>query len=118
MEIILKNIRLQGFHGVHPLENIVGTSFMVNLKVRINADDSIETIEQTIDYAMVFDLLKSEFAKTEKLLEVLAERIIRSIWMNFALASEIDLEILKLNPPIEGFLGEVGVHLKKRRNEV
>lgn len=117
MEIILKNIRLYGFHGVHPMENIVGTPFLVNLNIKSKTTLPVETLEQTIDYALVYDLLKSEFSNTEKLLEVLAERIITSISTNFPLAAEIDLEILKLNPPIEGFSGELGIRLKKTINE-
>jgi dihydroneopterin aldolase len=117
MNIILKDIKLFGYHGVHPLENSCGTDFIINIIIVIDNNKDIKTLSDTIDYAAVYSLMKQIFSTTEQLLEVVAEKIFNSIAENFPIATEIEISILKSNPPIEGFVGQVGVHLKKRTSE-
>ncbi len=118
MNIILKDIKLFGYHGVHPLENKCGTDFIINIVVGIDNRQPIITLTNTIDYAAVFSLVKEVFSTTEQLLEVVADKLCMAIAESFPLAVEIEISILKSNPPIEGFMGQVGVHLKKRTNEI
>jgi dihydroneopterin aldolase len=118
MNIILKDIKLFGYHGVHPLENIGGTEFIINLTIATEPNKPIKTLEETIDYAEVYSLVKMIFSNAEQLLEVVAEKIVAAIAENFPFATEIEISILKTNPPIQGFMGQVGVHLKKRINEI
>lgn len=118
MNIILKDIKLFGNHGVHPLENNCGTEFIINLTIAINTDKAIKTLEDTIDYAEVYSLVKQIFSTAEQLLEVVTEKIVKAIAEKFPTAAEIDISIIKTNPPIQGFKGQVGVHLKKRINEI
>ena len=118
MNIILKDIKLFGYHGVHPLENKCGTDFIINIVVGMDNRQPIITLADTIDYAAVFSLVKEVFSTTEQLLEVVADKLCMAIAESFPLAVEIEISILKSNPPIEGFMGQVGVHLKKRTNEI
>lgn len=118
MDIILKDIKLFGYHGVHPLENSCGTEFMINIVVTTEPQNPIQKLEDTIDYAEVYSLVKTVFSASEQLLEVVAEKIVKAIAENFPIADEIEISILKTNPPIQGFMGQVGVHLKKRTNEI
>ena len=118
MNIILKDIKLFGYHGVHPLENKCGTDFIINIVVGMDNRQPIITLTDTIDYAAVFSLVKEVFSTTEQLLEVVADKLCMAIAESFPLAVEIEISILKSNPPIEGFMGQVGVHLKKRTNEI
>jgi len=118
MNIILKDIKLFGYHGVHPLENTCGTEFIINIVIGTNKKQPIKTLSDTVDYAAVYSLLKQVFSSTEQLLEVVAEKIFTAIAESFPIAAEIDISILKSNPPIEGFIGQVGVQLKKRTNAI
>ena len=118
MNIILKDIKLFGYHGVHPLENKCGTDFIINIVVGMDNRQPIIILTDTIDYAAVYGLVKEVFSTTEQLLEVVADKLCMAIAESFPLAVEIEISILKSNPPIEGFMGQVGVHLKKRTNEI
>ena len=71
MNIILKDIKLFGYHGVHPLENKCGTDFIINIVVGMDNRQPIITLTDTIDYAAVFSLVKEVFSTTEQLLESL-----------------------------------------------
>ncbi|MCE2847654.1 MAG: dihydroneopterin aldolase [Chitinophagaceae bacterium] len=118
MNIILKDIRLFGYHGVHPLENMCGTEFIINIVIVMDNNHRIKILSDTIDYAAVYSVMKKVFSMPEQLLEVVAEKIFVAIAESFPIASEIDISIMKSNPPIEGFLGQVGIQLKKRTSEI
>lgn len=114
MQIILKDILLHGFHGVHPLEKKVGTAFRINVLIDLEEKSPINTITDTLDYATVFETVKKEFKQTEDLLEVLLERTIYAIAQLSSKIVSIEISIVKLTAPISGFKGEVGVRLKKQ----
>ena len=113
MQILLKDVVLFGLHGVHPLEKKVGTTFRINIQIDLDPVTSVQSLSDTLDYAEVFATLKKEFQITEDLLEVLIERIIASIALLSSNIKTIDISIIKLNAPITGFQGEVGVRKQK-----
>ncbi len=115
MQVLLKDILLFGYHGVHPLENKIGTQFKVNLIIEIG-DDKVNELKDTIDYAEVYTLLQQAFSKTEKLLEVLADNIMDALVLKFKQILHIEIEILKIDPPIPSFQGMVGVKKNKKVN--
>ena len=116
MEIILKDIKLFGYHGVTDLERISGTEFSINITIgtKNNEQNPIIQLSDTIDYSDVFTLLKIEFAKPEQLLEVLANRILSAIVKRYTIAQAVELTIMKVNAPIPGLDGQVGVRIIKK----
>jgi dihydroneopterin aldolase len=117
IQVLLKNIQLHGYHGVHSLETITGTNFTINLVIDANIKNGDLLLEDTIDYASVFELLQYEFAQTEVLLENLSNRIIQKIFATFIQAEQIELTILKNDAPIAGFCGQVGIRYSKTRQQ-
>lgn len=113
MQIILKDLILFGYHGVHPLEKKVGTPFNMNITIELAINQSIISLENTLDYAKVYETVKREFNQVEDLLEVLLERIISAIQQLSKQITVIDITLEKLNAPITGFKGKVGVRLIK-----
>jgi dihydroneopterin aldolase len=113
MKILLKDIELYGFHGVHELEKKVGIAFKVDAIIEFNEKDYISDLTDTIDYEIVFSIIKSEFVIKESLLECLAIRIINSIKAKFPFISAISLSIIKKGAYIEGLNGNVGVELTR-----
>ncbi|MBP7931417.1 MAG: dihydroneopterin aldolase [Chitinophagaceae bacterium] len=113
MQVILKDLSLFGYHGVHPLEKKVGTSFSMNITIDLAVNHQIISIEDTLDYARVYETVKREFDIVEDLLEVLLERIISSIQQLSKHITNIDITLEKLNAPIPGFKGKVGVRITK-----
>lgn len=113
MQIILKDVILFGYHGVHPLEKKVGTPFCINICIDLKTEQKIVSIADTLDYASVYNTVKSEFKQVEDLLEILLERIAHSISALSKNINKIDISIEKLNAPISGFNGKVGVRIIK-----
>ena len=113
MKVFLKNILLYGYHGIHDLERKVGTEFSINLNMDIDIQTINITLDETIDYSVVFSLLKEEFLIATPLLENLAIRISERIKLVYPLMNKIQVNIIKHNAPIEGFQGEVGIEFEK-----
>ncbi|MFN5423039.1 MAG: dihydroneopterin aldolase [bacterium] len=117
MEIILRDIKLMGYHGVTELERKAGTDFCIDIVIKMNehSENGISQLSDTIDYSSVYSLLSNEFAIPEQLLETLAVRIVNKILSAFSTAQQVELTILKVNAPIAGLDGKVGIKFKKSR---
>ena len=100
--IELKNMRFYAYHGVLPEERIEGNDFIVNL----NLSKSLETdnIDDTINYGIVYDYVKSEMEKPSNLLEHLTGRIFRKIKSAFPIIDFLEVRVSKLNPPVNGIV--------------
>ena len=113
MKIMLSNIELYGYHGIHELEKKVGVNFEVDACIEFIEKTIITELYETIDYAAVFSIIKNEFKVTESLLETLVERIAASIKASYPFISVITLRIIKKGAYIEGMKGDVGVEVTK-----
>ena len=115
--ISLRNVRFHAFHGVLPQERQVGGDFLVTVRVGYPLERAMETdnVDDTLDYAALYALLKKEMAAPSELLEHVAGRIVKAITTSFPKVTSVDLELTKLNPPMgadcEGAAVEVHVGL-------
>lgn len=100
--IILRDVRFHAFHGVMPQERKVGADFTVTIRVKTDVTRAAETdeVEDTLNYAALYDVVKREMEKPSKLLEHVAGRIARAVADEFHEVSAVDLEVTKLNPPM------------------
>ena len=115
--ISLRNVRFHAFHGVLPQERQVGGDFLVTVRVGYPLERAMETdnVDDTLDYAAIYALVKKEMAEPSELLEHVAGRIVKAITASFPKVTSVDLELTKLNPPMgadcEGAAVEVHVGL-------
>ncbi|MCH5225780.1 MAG: dihydroneopterin aldolase [Muribaculaceae bacterium] len=113
-EIILDKLRFYAFHGVFEEERRVGNEFIVNLSVKVACGQEVraDSLEATVSYAELFEIVKEEINKPRNLLEKVALEIadrIREKFCEQIISGRI--EIRKVHPPIPGMLGEAGVAL-------
>jgi dihydroneopterin aldolase len=85
----------------------------MNITIDLAVSQNIISIDDTLDYVRVYETVKREFNLVEDLLEVLLERIISSIQQLSKHITNIDITLEKLNAPIPGFKGRVGVRITK-----
>lgn len=111
--IILKNIRVYAYHGCLPEEEKIGSHYRVDLEVFADISSSVESdnLNETIDYVHLNRIVKEEMAIRSKLLESVAGRILNRIKSDFQQVTQIELEIAKLNPPINGDVESVSVKI-------
>jgi dihydroneopterin aldolase len=114
MYIELQKMVFYAYHGVMEQEQKVGNTFTVDLKLYMDLNRSIQTdrLDDTVNYAVVFDIVKEEMAIPSHLLEHVAGRIITHIKQSFPSISSVKIRLAKLNPPVSGDIREVAVIIR------
>src|SRR5262245_37850295 len=115
LTISLINVRFRAFHGVHPEERQKGNDFVVNMEVDYLPEKSaILSLDDTIDYASLFNVINSTMQKPVDLLETLVQTIANNVHQRFPQVKTIMVSVEKLNPPIDKFSGSVKVKYTKK----
>ena len=112
-EIILQNLRFHAFHGVMPQERLTGNDYRIDLKINYSLDDAVVTdeVEDTLNYATIYQLTKQEMEKPSKLVENVAYRIAKSLIDHFPTIKEVYIKVAKCNPPMGADTAGAGVEL-------
>lgn len=115
--IKLKNIRLYCYHGCLKEETLIGSDYLVNLKVTSSLGKASKTdhLQDTVDYVYLNAIVKREMAIPSKLLEHVAKRIIDGIFNELPTVNNVKISVAKINPPIGGDVEAVSVTLKETR---
>src|SRR5690606_31871826 len=116
-KIQLEGMSFYGTHGVLTEENRLGQRFSVDLELFLDITKAAQKdlLKHSINYAEVYDTVKSEVEGTEvKLLETLAENIAQKVLTAFQI-QQVRVKVRKLHPPIKGFDGTVSVEIVRRR---
>ncbi len=117
LSIQLKDLKFKSFHGLYDQEKILGNNFIVNVCVKyLPENDIIKSLDETINYENIFEIVSQKMATPTELLETLVTEITQQIFDTFQLVNEVEISIAKQNPPIEKFVGNVVVSYRKKRN--
>jgi dihydroneopterin aldolase len=109
IKISLSDVKLFGYHGIHPEEKITGTEFEVNVDVYYDPEQMIMDISQTIDYTILYHIILERMKKPADLLETLVQDMDRAIREKFPQARQINITISKINAPLVNFRGRLSV---------
>ena len=112
MECIeLKKMLFYAYHGVMEQERIVGNTYRVDLKLFLDLSKSIrsDNLEDTINYADIFNLVGEEMNISSQLIEHVAGRIVQKIKQKYPTVSKIKIRLAKMNPPVQGEVQEAAV---------
>lgn len=112
-KIYLRNVRFHAFHGVLPLEGIVGNDYLVNLVLDYDFSSAMKTdeLQGTLNYAEVYQKVREEMAVPSKLLEHVAGRIAHRLFSDFPEIQKLQLSITKVNPPMGADSDGAGVEV-------
>lgn len=111
--VFVKNIRLHAFHGVMPQERITGNDYLVSVSADCPLAVAAESdsVDDTLNYAHIYNIVKEEMALQSNLVEHVAGRIGRRVLAEFPLADNVRVEVVKLNPPMGAACDGAGVEL-------
>lgn len=92
------------YHGLHPEERLIGGKFSVScwLHYPVSPDADLNTIEQTIDYQDVFNIVETILNNPVNLIEELTKSIYDKLLTNFPSLSYLKVRVVKHDPPIKG----------------
>lgn len=110
LTIELKRLRFFAYHGLYAEERKTGNEFEVNLAVSFTpVAGTITDLDETVNYEKLYELLKTEMQKPRDLLETFVMEVTEVIHGLFSRIKRVEISITKLQPPIAGFTGSVGV---------
>lgn len=102
----LHNLLFNAFHGIHDEEKILGNKYIVDADLEFHErHEVIEHIDETVNYAQVYDIIKSKMRIPTPLLETVVMQTGNEIHQKFPEVKSISISIKKMNPPIEGLQG-------------
>lgn len=102
-------------HGVHEEEKILGGNYEVNADLFYDEPPFIiKKLEETINYSVVYEIIKQRMMKPSPLLETIAMELAAALKQAFPVTKEISIRIKKINPPITSFEGTVEVSYVKK----
>ncbi|MBF0694129.1 MAG: dihydroneopterin aldolase [Flavobacterium sp.] len=115
--IKLQNIRTFSYHGCLIEESKIGSDYSVNLEVKTDLRKSAlsDKLADTVDYVLLNSIVNEEMAIRSNLLEHVAQRIIKRIFLEIPEVSRILLSVSKLNPPIGGDVEAVTIQMEEFR---
>ena len=99
-KIELEKMRFYAYHGVMPQETKVGNDFVVDLILTAPLEQAVKSdeLDDTINYAAVYAVVKEQMDIPSKLIEHAAGRILE----RFPQLAAVELKLSKLNPPFGG----------------
>lgn len=111
--ITLKDLRFHVFHGVMPQERLTGNDYSVSLRIGYPVFDACvsDEVNDTLNYASVYDIVSQEMNVPSQLLERVAYRIADRLFRKFNLITELDIKLNKLNPPFGADCYGAGIEL-------
>ncbi|MFY7899890.1 MAG: dihydroneopterin aldolase [Chitinophagaceae bacterium] len=116
LSIYLNNVTFFAYHGLYDFEKVNGNHFEVNAEIKYLPTQFVQDIEQTINYANVFELIQQRMQIATPLLETIVMDIAEKILAQFSLAQEVHIHLTKKQPPIPNFNGSVSVGYSLKRN--
>ena len=102
--IELDEMKFWAFHGCLETERAKGNLFIVDFKgeTDITKASFSDDLNDTVNYARIYEIAKAEMAVPSDLLEHVAGRIQRAIAAEFPEFERFSVRVSKHNPPVEG----------------
>lgn len=119
--IIIKNLKIFAFHGVHDYEKKNGQNFYIdaNLYTTPKIDNLLkDNMEYTISYSDTVKLIKKIMTeKSFDLIETVAENISKKLFEKYSLLEKLELTVKKPEAPIDENFEYVGVKIVRNRSD-
>lgn len=115
--IRLHEMRFYAYHGVMAQERRVGGDYVVSLSVDTDLSVPVvsDRVEDTLNYAALYDVVGREMAIPSQLLEHVAGRIGQGVLDTFPQVTALTIEVRKVNPPMGADCQGASVELKVKR---
>ena len=112
--IELRGLQFYSFHGLYEEEKKVGGEFIVDAFAKFPAENhSLKSINETVNYAALFAIVRDEMNHRRELLETIAQSIAEKIYAKYGVIKEVEIRIEKKKAPIPGLNGTVAASYRK-----
>ena len=102
--IELEGMEFKAYHGVLEQEKVRGNEFVVDFRGELDLSAAAESdaLEDTLNYAEIYDIVAYEMSVPSELLENVAGRILKAIEAQFPQLISFSVRVSKKRPPVDG----------------
>ena len=110
-KILVEGIKVYAYHGCLEEEGKIGCNYTVDVTMETDFTEAAKTddLSKTIDYVIVYDIVKQQMAIRSKLIEQVGQRIIDELKEQFSTLEKVEVKVTKLNPPMNGNVQQVSI---------
>ena len=97
-------MEFKAYHGCLEQEKIRGNSFTVDFRGELDLSAAAESdnLNDTLNYADIYEIVADEMSIPSELLENVAGRIVKAIEKRFPELSSFSVRVSKKKPPVDG----------------
>ena len=112
--IALEGIEFFAYHGVYAEEQKIGNRYQIDIAITTDFSEAAEKdkLSDTVNYGDVYEIISGVMKIKAKLLEHIAQLIIKSVRNRYPKVELIEVSVSKFNPPIGGVCTRAKVTLK------
>ena len=116
--IELEGMEFKAYHGCLPQEKVRGNNIIVDFRGELDLSAAAESdnLEDTLNYADIYDIVSEEMSIPSELLENVAGRIVKSIAARFPQLESFSIRVSKSKPPVDGIVQWSRVTLFHKRS--
>ena len=113
-KIIIEGMHFKAHHGYYLEEQKIGGQYIIDIEMEYDIRPAAENddLDKTINYEVIYELCKSEMAKSRKLIETVGLELTTLIREKFPRVEHIILTMHKVNPPINGLVDRASVRIE------
>lgn len=117
-QIFIEDMEFFAFHGHYDEEKFAGNRFVVSIYLWTDTSKAEKTdnLDDALNYQVVYAIISDIMKNTKSnLVENLASNILDAIFQRFPELQKAKIRIAKLNPPMGGKIGKVGVEIEHEK---
>lgn len=113
-KVSLEGMEFYAKHGYYEEERTIGNKYSVDVTLEVDFSEaaSDDTLEGTINYERVYEIVQDVMGKEAKLLEHLAGKMIKALREAFSEVKRVQVKVSKHNPPIKGLCHKATIELE------
>lgn len=102
--IELEGMEFKAYHGCLEQEKVRGNSFTVDFRgeLDLSAAAVSDNLNDTLNYADIYEIVVDEMSVPSELLENVAGRIVKTIERRFPQLLRFSVRVSKKRPPVDG----------------
>ena len=110
-KILIEGIKIYAYHGCLEEEGKIGCNYVVDVTLETDFTEAAKTddLNKTIDYVVVYNIVKAQMAIRSKLIEQVGQRIVDELKKEFSTLKKVEVKVSKLNPPMNGDVRQVSI---------